>query len=285
MKVSSYSLPDFQAIRERPALHKVLDGIELNEADIMALELRAAEIERSVTGLEDAYDDAVEKAVNAGFMPKEVSGGYYTCNDDDLAYMAAEAAAETLHRHRQLNGLFRRRQDLLCWAGAAALSREFAVIDAKLQFFAGNLLDADGGWEDYACPDMIVAEYIERFYSTAREDDDAARKILGELGKKFRRGLEQAAHKTRDDLPVAVFYKRVAESGQEGVFRVEVYPDSRSALGDIHDAFDEAWGASSLSSVEVAFADGEFLPAMSSRAAEDDTSATEGARDARLAAK
>lgn len=254
---SAHHLPDFQAIRELPAIRKVLDGVELNEADKMALELRVAEIESATLGDGGPYLSAAYKAANAGFMPRESLGGGYVCNDTDFAYMAAEHAADTLQKYRRLKGADRRGR--LRLADDQDFLHEFLSLRAELQYIAGNLLNLEDGWDDFSDPDVIVAEYIERFYSGVHDDNAAGKELVLMLGKHFRQGQEQAAVECPNDRHVMVTYKRKDRSGAEGVFKMETYLGVHSALGAIHGAYDDADDERDLSNVELAFAEGEFL--------------------------
>ena len=255
---SPHYMPNFQDIREFPAIRKVLSGLELSAADKMALKLRAAEIESAVGGDGEPLSSAFREAVKGGFMPKEMLDGGYICNGDDFAFMAVEDAAEMLHRYRHLDGLVNRGR-LRLTDDEDAL-HELQSLQTQLQYLAGNVLDVDGGWEDFAEPEVIVADHIERFYSGVREGGEAGTEALGRIAKKFRRGQEQAALECPSRRHVVVSYKRRGKDGAEGIFKVEGHSDVHGALWDIHDAFNEAEDESQLSDVEVAFADGEFLP-------------------------
>ncbi|MFG1372178.1 hypothetical protein V5F32_08390 [Xanthobacter oligotrophicus] len=248
---SVHYLPSFQDIRERPALQKALDGVELNDADKMALALRAAEI-HSATLCDGGPSLSAEwKAVAGGFMPKAALEGSYTCNGDDLAYMAIESAAETLQRYRSLEGLSRRGR--LNFEDDTDARHEFLSLQVVLQYIAGTVLGMEGGWEDFAEPDTIVAEHIERFYSDTSKGGSAAAEALEKIGKNFRKGQEAAAEFGQINRPVVVSYKRKTENEGEGIFRAEVYDCTRVALAAIHNAFNSAEDERELSDVEVTF--------------------------------
>lgn len=257
---SAHYLPDFQDIREYPAIRKALEGGALNAADKMALELRAAQIESAVLCIADPLLSATHKAIEGGFIPKESLDVGFICDDADFAYMAVEDAAEALRRYRHLDGLVNRGR-LLLTDDEDAL-HEFQSLQTQLQYLAGNLLDVDGGWGDIAEPDVIVAEHIERFYSGVREGGEVDSAAHSWIAKKFRHGQEQAALEHPSRRRVVVSYEHKAKDETEGVFKVEEYPDVHGALEGIHRAFAEAGCERYLSNVEVAFADGEFLPRM-----------------------
>lgn len=255
---SPHYLPNFQDIREFPAIRKVLSGLELSAADKMALKLRAAEIESAVGGDGEPLSSALRDAVKGGFMPKEMLDGGYFCNEDDSAFMAVEDAAETLHRYRHLDGLVNRGR-LRLTEDEDAL-HEFQSLQTQLQYLAGNVLDVVGGWGDFAEPDVIVAEHIEKFYSGVTEGGEVRVEALWQIAKKFRHGQEQAAREFPSRRHVMVSFKRGGKGGADCVFKVEGYSDVHDALCAIHDAFNEAEDEKELSDVEVAFTDGDFLP-------------------------